>query len=85
MPLIPVTDLGKLKSAKELKKVASSAEVELQLSKVAYALNTAANSGETCVTVCEELLPEVIKKLEAEQYSISCKPVGTHIQTILSF
>lgn len=71
MALIPTSDLTTLQSASAVKTVAQSAQEDTQEMAVAYAINTAANTGEM-ETVFQGVLFESIKtKLETEGYTLT--------------
>lgn len=72
MSLIPYNDMNVLKSAAEASSVADTAIHEQQLSQVALAINTAANTGEhRCTYASGELLSSVLQKLKDEGYEVT--------------
>ena len=70
MAKVPYDELNQLQSAADAKTVAESSEVESQTQSIAYAINTAANTGEKSVVYLTPLIPEVRTTLEAEGYTI---------------
>ena len=71
MALIPVEEKNILKSASEVKSVASTALVDQQLSAIAYQINTQANTGAYSVMWSGgDILPDVKTQLENQGYKI---------------
>lgn len=86
MSLITIENMHTLLPAQEAKSISDTAIVDQQIAGVAYAINTAANSGETeCLWSSGELLPDTIEQLESQDYTVKeCKgPVSK--QYIISF
>lgn len=71
MNLIPYNEMNILKSADEVSSIADTAIHEQQLSQVALAINTAANTGEhRCTYASGKLLDSVLQKLRDEGYQV---------------
>lgn len=71
MALVDKDSMTILRTAAEARTTASTAEVDIQLKAVAYAINTAANTGLTRIEFIEKLLNDVSTKLKANGYSVS--------------
>lgn len=71
MALVDKDSMTILRTAAEAKTTASTAEVDIQLKAVAYAINTAANTGLTRIEFSEKLLDDVSAKLKANGYAVS--------------
>lgn len=74
MALIPNDSINELRSASELKDVASTALVEIELKSVAAAINSAANTGLLEVPWHKQLSADVSKKLTDKGYKV--KPLN---------
>ena len=61
-------EMTTLHTAAECREVAELADVNRQVMAVAYAINNAANCGETRVEFVEPLLPAVSSELESNGY-----------------
>lgn len=68
MNLVERTDMDKLRTAQESAQTAATAEDDIQLKAVAYAINSAANTGEHRVLFQEKLRQAVADELEANGY-----------------
>lgn len=64
------TNPTELVSAQEANQIAQTAEVTHQLMAVAYAINSAANTGELCTLFNQPLLPEVRAELISKGYRV---------------
>lgn len=72
MSLIPYNEMNILKSADEVSSIADTAIHDQQLSQVALAINTAANTGEhRCTYASGKLLDSVLQKLKDEGYQVN--------------
>ena len=71
MSLIPQEDLKILQAASAVKAVAETAAYEQDLQAVAFAINSAANTGATSVTITMKLSKEVKDELEKNGYKLS--------------
>lgn len=71
MSLIPQEDLKTLQSASAVKAVAETAKYEQDIQAVAFAINSAANTGETSVTITMKLSKEVRDELEQDGYTLT--------------
>ena len=74
MALVERDKMTTLLDASQAKAVASTALDEIQLKAVAYAINSAANSGETCVEFKEAMREATLDALKAKQYTV--KDIG---------
>lgn len=70
MALIPAEDLTTLQAAATVKDAADSAESIHEEQSVAYAINTAANSGEHRVRFSKPISAELQEKLETNGYTV---------------
>jgi hypothetical protein len=70
MSLIPQDELKELKSAADVKAVSDTAAYELEKIGVANLINSAANTGETCVVLNHKLSTELKEELESEGYTL---------------
>ena len=73
---VPREDMNKLQSAADLKSIAESAEVDAQVASIAYALNSAANTGETSVVWIGRMLAGTKTQVEAKGYTV--EPTKLH-------
>ncbi len=64
------TNLTELVPAQEANQIAQTAEVTHQLMAVAYAINSAANTGELCTLFNQPLFPEVRAELISKGYKV---------------
>lgn len=71
MSLIPQDELTTLKSATDVKSVASTAALDQETSTVAYYINSAANTGNTQVLINHKLSAELAETLESKGYTLS--------------
>lgn len=71
MSLVNREDLDKLRTAEEALETAETSEDEIQLKAVAYAINSASNTGQTRVVFQEKLRTNTISELEMKGYTIS--------------
>lgn len=74
MNLVERTDMDKLISAYAAATTAITAEDDVQLKAVAYAINSAANTGQFRTLFQEKLRPNVKDELESNGYKLT--PVG---------
>ena len=86
MAIITVDKLTVLKPAAELAQVAKTAKEGQQLMRIAHALNTAANTGETSIQFNGEQMYDSVKaKLEKEGYVVRFIPTGTSLNYHISY
>lgn len=71
MSLIPQDELKELKSAADVKAVSDTAAYELEKIGVANLINSAANTGETCVVLNHKLSAEMITLLKGNGYTLT--------------
>lgn len=71
MSKIAKEDMTTLFPASESKTVAAGAEKESQIAEVAFAINSAANCGQTCVTFNTKLRDDVKQELLDKGYKIT--------------
>lgn len=64
-------DMTTLRTASESLSTAESAEKDIQLKAVAFAINQAANTGEKRVVFQNELLKEVEDELKSKGYTVT--------------
>ena len=69
-----ISNLTELVSASEAKAVADTAEHDHQVETIAYAINTAANTGCTEVMINQPIYPEIISQLTGLGYLVT--PAG---------
>lgn len=85
MALIPIDEMNQLRPAEELAKVAQTAQEDLQLMRIAHALNTNANTGSTVVRVSDiKLFDSVKEQLEKQGYTIQFRG-GNDSHYIISY
>lgn len=82
MALIPRDKLTELVTAEQAKSTAESAAADIQLQAVAYAINCAANTGETRTEFKETMLPETKSALEAKGYKVQF--IGQAVATAIA-
>ena len=71
MALIPQDEMFELKAATAVMTVASSAELEQEKKTVAFAINSAANTGSTNVVINHPLSKELTELLTSNGYTIT--------------
>ena len=71
MALVEKDEMTTLRTAAQSRETAEGAEKDIQLKAVAYAINQAANTGETRVVFQNVLLDEVEAELLSHGYAIS--------------
>lgn len=71
MALIEQSELSILRSADEAKTVADSAREELEKSSVAYAINTAANTGEHSTVFSHPISDVILEVLRGQGYKVT--------------
>jgi hypothetical protein len=71
MALIPQDELTTLKSATEVKSVASTAELDQETNTVAYYINSAANTGNTQVLINHKLSESLANTLKSKGYILT--------------
>lgn len=87
MALVDKDDMTTLFPASSSKTTAQSAEDDIQLKAVAFAINSAANTGQLRVIFQEEIRPNVKTQLENKGYKLDPVP-GTakaDSQTVISW
>ena len=85
MGLIQRDSLNILLPAAEAQSVASTAIDELNLQQVAYAINSAANTGELRTVIMSSMTDNTISELEAKGYKIEHKISGAEKTTVVSW
>lgn len=85
MALIEQGKLDKLLPASEAKAVAESAIDATNLAQVAYAINTAANTGETEAVIMSLMTPNTISELESNGYKIMYKKTAAQSTVVVSW
>lgn len=70
MALVDKDHMTELRPASDSKVTASTAEKDIQLQAVAYAINSAANTGEYTAVYQGKLLDEVKTELESNGYTL---------------
>lgn len=70
MSLVPKDEMTTLRSASDSRATAQSAEKDIQLQAIAYAINTAANTGLTETMFQSKLLDGVKDELEGKGYTV---------------
>lgn len=70
MNLVDKDHMTELYTAAQSRQTAATAEDDIQLKAVAYAINSAANTGQLRVIFQETLRPNVIEQLEGSGYTI---------------
>lgn len=68
MSLVEKDDMTTLRSASDSRATADTAERDIQLKAIAYAINSAANTGEKRVIFQEKLVDGVKEELESKGY-----------------
>ena len=71
MSLVEKDEMTTLRSASESKDTAQTAEYEIQLKAVAYAINSAANTGELRTIFVGQLRDDVKEELESNGYTLT--------------
>ena len=71
MSKIPKENMTTLYSASESRNVSATSIKDTQIAEVAYAINNAANCGETCVTFNSNLMDEVKQELIDKGYTLT--------------
>lgn len=87
MALIPQDDLTTLQAASAVKTVAASAVYEQDIRAIAYAINSAANTGETRVVITMRLSDQVKSELKNNGYTLTTVDTNANPanQTIVSW
>ncbi len=70
MALVDKNDMTTLRPASDSKATAETAEQDIQLKALAYAINNAANCGQTNVIFQERILDANIAELKSKGYTI---------------
>lgn len=70
MALIPQSELLILKSATDVQSVSATAALDQERQAVAGAINTAANTGATCVLINRRLSAAIVSELEGLGYVV---------------
>ena len=70
MNLVDKDDMTKLRTASESRATAETAEDDVQLKAVAFAINSAANTGQLRVVFQEPLRENVVSQLKGSGYTI---------------
>lgn len=71
MNLVPKEEMDELKPAASSKQTAESAEDDIQTKAVAFAINSAANTGQYRVIFLEPIRPAVEEALKSNGYKLS--------------
>ena len=85
MARIDQKDLCILKTASEVRTVASTADKELELSRIAFAINNAANSGAYEVEWADVISDDAKSTLKSKGYTIDSKSVGVMTHYIIKW
>lgn len=85
MSRIDQKDLCILKTAAEIRTVANDADKELELSRIAFAINTAANSGEYQVEWVDKISDDAKTALESKGYTLETKIVALSTHYIIKW
>lgn len=87
MNLVDKDNMDKLQPASSSKQTAQTAEDDIQLKAVAYAINSAANTGQYRTIFLEEIRPNVKSELESNGYKLSFVQgtAKTDSQTVISW
>ena len=85
MALIEIGKLNELVSASSAKSTSDSAVDDINLQQVAYAINSAANTGQTEVVVMTPLTDNTLTQLEANGYTVVYKKSGAELTTVISW
>lgn len=84
--LVEKDEMTKLRTASESRETSLTAADDVQMMSIAYAINSAANTGATRVTYVEEITEANLEILKTKGYSITynnnLRPKG---QTIISW
>ena len=84
--LIPLDALTQLQPAADVKTVAENADEIHETQEVAYAINTAANTGVTEVIYDKAISDNVQSTLEAQGYTLTQRPMANgHASYIISW
>lgn len=84
--LIPLDSLTQLQSATEVKNVAENASEIHETQEVAYAINTAANTGATSVIFNKAISDNVQSTLESKGYVLTQREMANrHASYIISW
>ena len=70
MALVDKDEMTTLRTAAESKATAETAEKDIQLKAIAYAINNAANCGQSNVIFQERIMDENIEELEGKGYTV---------------
>jgi len=74
MALVDKDDMIKLRTAEESRATAQTAEHDIQIKAVAYAINNAANCGQDNIIFQEILRQDVASELKSKGYELSYVP-----------
>lgn len=85
MALIERDKLNVLISAQEAKTIAEGALDDINLQQVAYAINTAANTGETEAIILTRMTAKTKEELEAKGYRVQIKVTGAEPTVVVSW
>lgn len=87
MALVDKDDMTTLFPASDSKATAQSAEDDIQLKAVAFAINSAANTGQLRVIFQEEIRPNVKTQLKSNGYELDSVPGTAKAdgQTVISW
>lgn len=70
MSLVPKDEMTTLRSASDSRTTAQTAEKDIQIQAIAYAINTAANTGLTETLFQSQLVDGVKEELESKGYTV---------------
>lgn len=85
MALIERDKLNQLIPASEAKAVSETALDAINLAQVAYAINTAANTGETQTVVMTQMTDNTKEQLNAKGYKVNYKLTGAQPTLVVSW
>ena len=85
MALVDKDHMTELRSAADARLTAETAEVDIQLQAVAYAINSASNTGQLRATFQGVLLDEVKSALEENGYTTQSYGVNPNNLTVISW
>lgn len=83
--LIPHDALTKLIPAADAKTVSAGAQIAQQVNAVAYAINSAANTGEFRAIYNGALLSEVVSLLTDQGYNVAVNSRAAHAESVISW
>lgn len=86
MSLVPKDEMTTLRSASDSRDTAETAEKEIQLKAVAFAINSAANTGEFRTVFQGTLIDDVRSELESNGYELKdCGSINVDSKVVISW